>query len=59
MLHVPDSKKIPQILHDFHRNGIYTHKMGKRIRFVTHYGLTKEDMYQAVPIIQKVLEKYC
>ena len=59
MLHVPDSNKIQQILHDFHRNGIYTHDMGKRIRFVTHYGLTKEDMYQAVPIIQKVLEKYC
>lgn len=37
------------------KEGILQFDMGPRIRFVTHYGITKEDIEKSLPIIQKVI----
>lgn len=47
-----------EIEHKLSQAGILVHTMGPRLRFVSHSGLTSEDIDNSIPIITKVLQNY-
>ncbi|MBN2157529.1 MAG: hypothetical protein JW776_15895 [Candidatus Lokiarchaeota archaeon] len=46
---------IYKVVNELHKQGVLCFDMGPRIRLVTHYGITKEDIDYCIPIIQNTL----
>jgi len=51
-------QKLLQLVADLNKHGILCFDMGPRIRLVTHYGITKEDINYSIPIIQQTLQSH-
>ncbi|WP_457556984.1 threonine aldolase family protein [Candidatus Harpocratesius sp.] len=55
MFPVPTNINPAKLSQDLKKHGILQHDIGQRLRFVTHYGLSAEDIEESIPIIQKVI----
>ncbi len=53
-----NAEKILCIVNELNKKGILCFDMGPRIRMVTHYGITEDDINYAVPVIKKVLQDH-
>ncbi|MHA1746435.1 MAG: threonine aldolase family protein, partial [Promethearchaeota archaeon] len=58
MIEIPSTTEIEPLITALNEMGIQSHSMGHRIRLVTHYEFTKEDMEYSMPIILEVLKKH-
>jgi len=57
MVEIPSTIEIEPIITALNNAGIRSHSMGHRIRLVTHYELTKDDMDYSIPVILEVLKQ--
>ena len=57
MIEIPATIEIEPLITILNEEGIRSHSMGKRIRLVTHFGLTKEDIEYSIPVILDVLKQ--
>jgi len=53
-----ETEKLYEIVTDLHKHGVLCYDMGPRIRLVTHYGITEEDINYCVPVITKILQDH-
>ncbi len=58
MIELPDHVRMPDVVHSLAEVGIRTHDADQRIRIVTHFGITQDDIDYSAPIIADVLRKY-
>ncbi|RLI66771.1 MAG: threonine aldolase [Promethearchaeia archaeon] len=55
MLPVPENINAYELSQQLQKEGIYQFDMGPRIRFVTHYGITADDIENSILVIEKVI----
>ena len=54
----PKEAPMEEIMADLYQEGVKVFNFDHKIRFVTHYGITEEDIQYSIEIIEKVLKKF-
>jgi len=54
----PKKAPMEEIMADLHRDGVKVFNFDHRVRFVTHYGITEEDIQYSIDKIENVLKKF-
>jgi threonine aldolase len=53
-----NESKLLNMVNDLNKNGVLCFDMGPRIRLVTHYGITEDDIQYCTPIIHQTLKNH-
>lgn len=54
----PKEAPMEEIMADLYQEGVKVFNFDHKIRFVTHYGITEEDIQNSIDTIEKVLKKF-
>ena len=54
----PKEAPMEEIMADLYQEGVKVYNIDHKIRFVTHYGITEEDIQNSIDTIEKVLKKF-
>ncbi|MFX1315527.1 MAG: threonine aldolase family protein [Promethearchaeota archaeon] len=54
----PREIQMNRMMADLYKNGVKTFNFNYRVRFVTHYGMRKDDIEYCIKIIEKILQNY-
>jgi len=57
LVECPEETPMAKIISDLQESGLLALPMGKKIRLVTHFGITKEDIEQTIDILNNTLLK--
>ncbi len=58
LVRCPEESPVLKIIHDLKESGLLALPMKSKIRLVTHFGITKEDIDRAIEILSTVIQKY-